>query len=139
MSTHCKHFRFWYPLILTWRELLNASVFYVTIMPKRALFCNSPLRNNNIPIKDMQTHKALRSGLPMQWFVSHIAFRETVKDRFCSATKRYIVTYGCILKCQKALQTLALSNSRQVPSSLYCKDILARYEDREVVGAGTST
>ena len=72
-------------------------------------------------------------------FALLIAFCETAKDWFCSATKRYIVTYRCIAKCHKALQTLALSNSRQVPSSLYYKDILARYEDMEVVGAGTST
>ena len=64
----------------------------------------SPLRNVNIPIKGMHTHKALRSALPMQWFVSHIAFRETAKDWFCSATKRYIVTYRCIAKCHNALQ-----------------------------------
>ena len=108
-------------------------------MPKKRYFVTVRRENGNIPIKDMHTHKALRSGLPMQWFVSHIAFRETVKDWFCSATKRYIVTYRCIVKCHKAPQTHALSNSRHVPSSLYCKDILARYEDREVVGAGTST
>ena len=64
----------------------------------------SPLRNDNIPIKDMHTHKALRSALPLQWFVSHIAFHETAKDWFCSATKRYIVIYRCIAKCNKALQ-----------------------------------
>ena len=64
----------------------------------------SSLRNVNIPIKDMHTHKALRSALPMQWLVSHIFFRETAKDWFCSAMKRFIVTYRCIAKCNKALQ-----------------------------------
>ena len=37
-----------------------------------ALFCNSLLRKNNIPIQDMHTHKALRSALLMQQLISHI-------------------------------------------------------------------
>ena len=37
------------------------------------LFCSSPLRNDNIPIHDMHKHKALRSSLPMQLFVSQNA------------------------------------------------------------------
>ena len=71
---------------------------------KKAFFCNSPLRNDSIPIQDMPTHKPLRSALLMQRFVSHIAFRKTAQKWFCSGTKRYIVTYRCIPKCHKALQ-----------------------------------
>ena len=71
---------------------------------KKALFCNSPLHNDNILIQDMHTEKALRSALPMQRFVSEIAFRETAQDKFCSVTKRYNVTYRCIAKCHKAIQ-----------------------------------
>ena len=74
------------------------------IMPQKALFCNSPLRNDNIPIQDMHTHKPLCSALLMQRFVSQIAFRETAQEQFCSATKRFIVTYSCIAKCHKALR-----------------------------------
>ena len=49
-------------------------------MPQKALFCNSPLRKDNIPIQDMRTHKPFRSALLMQRFVSHIAFRETAQE-----------------------------------------------------------
>ena len=73
-------------------------------MPKKALFCNSPLRNDNLPVQDMHTHKPLCSTLLMQRFVSHIAFLETAEEKFCSGTNRFIVTYRCIAKCHKALQ-----------------------------------
>ena len=52
-----------------------------------ALFCCSPLRNDNIPIHDKHKHKALLSALPMQRFISQSAFCETVQDELCSATK----------------------------------------------------
>ena len=53
----------------------------------------------------MHTLKALRNTLPMQWFVSHIAFRETVQDKIRSAVKRYNnVPYRFIAKCHKAIQ-----------------------------------
>ena len=52
-----------------------------------ALFCCSPLRNDNIHIHDMHKHKALLSALPMQRFISHNAFCETVQDKLCRATK----------------------------------------------------
>ena len=60
------------------------------------------------------------------------------RDRQRLVLQRYEALY-CNIPATKRYKTLALSNSRQVPSSLYCKDILARYEDREVVRAGTST
>ena len=85
----------------------------------------SPLRNVNIPIKDMHTQKDLRSALPMQWFVSHIAFRDTAKDWFCSATKRYIVTYRCIAKChiQNARIKQLSSGSKQFILQRYINKI----------------
>ena len=76
----------------------------------------SPLRNDNIPIQDMHTHKSFRSALLMQRLVSHIAFRETAQEKFCSGTKRYIVTYRCIAKCHKALQNARVK--QRTPGSL---------------------
>ena len=83
---------------------------------KKALFCDSPLRNDNISIQDMHTHKPLRSVLLMQRFVSHIAFRETAQEKFCSGTKRFIVSYRCITKCHKALQNARVKQRTPVLS-----------------------
>ena len=49
-------------------------------MPQKRAFCNSPLRNDSIPIQDMHAHKPLRRALRMQRFVSHIDFRETAQE-----------------------------------------------------------
>ena len=91
---------------------------------KKVLFCNSPLRNDNIPIQDMHTHKPLRSALLMQRIVSHIAFRKTVQELFCSGTKPYIVTYHCKAKCHKALQNAHVKQrtpGNYIHNSQYCK------------------
>ena len=63
---------------------------------KKALFCNSPLRNDNIHIQDMHTHKPLRNALLMQRF----AFRGLLKNSFVAVRS----AYRYIAKCLKALQ-----------------------------------